>query len=260
MTARPTVTGTQPDILGSDRRRTDGEATYIGHPMNISLKRRNDNIIMASLPTVSNTHWHPTRSPWPRTSRNTTRGLDRIVNSAALLLSLGLVLSAVGCSHKTPYYRADQISTIDLPQLEVPELSQRLILIGDAWKPLEGEPVLATLSEWAALAPERTTVVFLGDNIYEVGMPDAAAPNRAKAERSLLAQIGPVATSGARGLFIPGNHDWGGGGTQGLAGILRQQSFVDAALVTRRAFCRATGVPGRLPSISSAPGGRGQCG
>ena len=183
--------------------------------------------------------------------------LDRILDSAALLLSLGLALSAVGCSHKSPYYRADLISAIDLPQLEVPELSQRLILIGDAGKPREGEPVLATLSEWAAPAPEQTTVVFLGDNIYEVGMPDAAAPNRAEAERRLLAQIGPVATSGARGLFIPGNHDWGGGGTQGLAGILRQQSFVDAAFGDTTSFLPRDGCPGPVAVDLIGSGGAG---
>ena len=142
-------------------------------------------------------------------------------------------------------------------QLEAPELSQRIILIGDAGVALEGEPVLRTLGEWATLAPERTTVVFLGDNIYESGMPDAAASDRAESERRLLAQIRAVSVSGAGALFVPGNHDWGHGGAEGLAAILRQQSFVDATFDDSTSFLPRNGCPGPVALDIAGSGGAG---
>ncbi len=156
---------------------------------------------------------------------------------------LCVLLTAFSCSHTAPYYRADLLPLVE-PELDAAEISQRVILIGDAGNPLVEEPVLHTLGHWAGLMPQKTTVVFLGDNIYESGMPEATAGGRREAERRLMAQLGPVASAGARALFIPGNHDWGPGGKRGLAAVIRQQEFIDRELGHREGFLPRDGCPG----------------
>ena len=126
-------------------------------------------------------------------------------------------------------------------------VDHRLILIGDAGDAdPDGEPTLELLEQRVRLAPLKTTVVFLGDNIYETGMPEPTAiegttaeavldevlltlfESRRDAERRLKAQVKAVRVPGARAVFVPGNHDWG----QGLPGsgwkrLLEEQAFVD---------------------------------
>src|SRR5262249_18753666 len=110
----------------------------------------------------------------------------------------------------------------------------RLLLIGDAGDPNpDGEPGLQALAQQVNRIPERTTVVFLGDNIYERGMPLPTEPidpateealetatevarviisdvfqTRQEAERIINAQVDVVRGTGARAIFVPGNHDW----------------------------------------------------
>ena len=55
------------------------------------------------------------------------------------------------------------------------EIARRLILIGDAGLHLEDDPTLAALGEWSN-AVDGTTVLFLGDNIYDDGLTVASAP------------------------------------------------------------------------------------
>jgi hypothetical protein len=74
--------------------------------------------------------------------------------------------------------------------------------------------------------PERSVAVFLGDNIYPLGLPDTAADDRAEMERRLMEQIDAVLESGGRGIFVPGNHDWIRGREGGWEAILRQERFV----------------------------------
>ncbi|MGH7530280.1 MAG: metallophosphoesterase, partial [Gemmatimonadales bacterium] len=104
-------------------------------------------------------------------------------------------------------------------------------LVGDAGEPAAPparEPVLAAL-EAAAVAAPNPIVVFLGDNIYPRGMPDTAAPERAEAERRLGEQLRVTRASGARGIFVPGNHDWDKHGRDGWAAIRRAEAFIAAA-------------------------------
>jgi hypothetical protein len=63
-----------------------------------------------------------------------------------------------------------------MPAPEVHAIDERIVLIGDTGAPdPKGEPALETLSARVAEVPERTTVVFLGDVVYETGMPEPSA-------------------------------------------------------------------------------------
>jgi hypothetical protein len=124
-----------------------------------------------------------------------------------------VLVAASACSHIQPF--PDSASP-DVP-LD-PSVRARVILLGDAGRP--DRAVLATLRTWSGLIPDRTSVVFLGDNVYEDGLP--AGP--ARTERALLDQQ-IAAVGAARGVFVPGNHDW----HRGRAGVRRQARYVQGA-------------------------------
>ncbi len=106
-----------------------------------------------------------------------------------------------------------------------------LYLIGDAGDPESGGPILSFLHEDAAAqsGASKVAIAFMGDNIYDRGLHEAGHPER---EQNLLAietQLDAVRGTGARGLFVSGNHDWGPGGERGLEQIRRQAAYINAA-------------------------------
>jgi hypothetical protein len=112
-------------------------------------------------------------------------------------------------------------------------LDASLLLVGDAGAPRADEPLLVALRDEAAervraQGSERVAIAFLGDNVYPEGLRDAAHPARAEDERRLVAQLDVVRGAGARGFFVPGNHDWSNGYAAGWDAVKRQTRFVAA--------------------------------
>lgn len=78
----------------------------------------------------------------------------------------------------------------------------RLALIGDTGDPEPQEAVLRTLSAWTELSPVTTVMIFLGDTIYDRGLPPSTDPNRPEAERRLMRQLTMIKHSrDTRSLF-----------------------------------------------------------
>ena len=107
------------------------------------------------------------------------------------------------------------------------DIETTLILIGDAGWALSGDPVLARVTEAAAERPDRTLVVFLGDNVYQDGLAPEGSPDRQRGEDILQAQIAVGRESGARLIFVPGNHDWDSGKAAGWDHIREQGRFLE---------------------------------
>ncbi len=189
-----------------------------------------------------------------------------------------MLLAATGaCTHFSPYYRADQGRRVDAA---VPAaIDHRVILIGDTGDPKpDGEPTLRLLAHRVRLLPERTTVVFLGDVVYERGMPqpiakaekqldavagamDVVLPgllvSRQDAEGQLRVQLSVVQDTPAQAFFIAGNHDWDQFEIGGWDRILALESFIrDEAAIegTHAALVPSGGCPGpvALPVGSKA--------
>src|SRR5215207_5935374 len=79
-----------------------------------------------------------------------------------------LALVATACSHTHAFVRGPKQAPPPLAALD-----HRLILIGDAGDAdPNGERTLALLQQRVRRDPASTTVVFLGDNVYETGMPE----------------------------------------------------------------------------------------
>jgi len=167
----------------------------------------------------------------PNTARARCRG-------ALIFIALCLA-AATGCSHVRPFYR-ETPAPLNQPAPSPDAIRYRLLLIGDAGAPREDEPTLALLAQWAREVPNRTMVIFLGDNVYDDGMPPPGAPDRAEKERHLQAQIDVIKDCGAEGFFMAGNHDW----KQGLAGVRRQADYIRAQLERDDGFLPRAGCVG----------------
>jgi hypothetical protein len=170
-------------------------------------------------------------------------GRMRTIRGAIVAAAL---TSATACTHFTPYHRADLAGMVEAAAPGT--IDQRVILIGDSGSPSRlGEPVLDLLARRIRLLPDRTTVVFLGDIVYERGMPkpisegekpldtladavDVVLPDllasRQEAERQVRQQLAVMAGTTARALLVAGNHDWDQFEIGGWDRILALESFI----------------------------------
>jgi hypothetical protein len=113
-------------------------------------------------------------------------------------------------------------------------LKHTMYLIGDAGndKPENKAPVLLYLKDKLAKESKNSSALFLGDNIYEYGMPPSGdSADRKVAEYRITSQLETLDDFKGRPFFIPGNHDWRGWGRKGLK---RQENFVESYLNSRR--------------------------
>jgi Calcineurin-like phosphoesterase len=184
-----------------------------------------------------------------------------------------LVALLPACSHVKPY----AVSSKTMPSPEVDTVDHRILLIGDTGAPEpSGEPALETLSARVAEIPDRTTVVFLGDFVYETGMPEPSPiegtpieeildqallnmyESRHEAERRVKDQLKSVDFPGTHAVVIPGNHDWDQFGIGGwksvreLGTYLQQSKGLTQATVD---FLPGGGCPG---PVSVDVGSRGR--
>jgi hypothetical protein len=175
-----------------------------------------------------------------------------------------VLLLTVGCASRVPYM-APPLEEAPPPASAV---DHRLILIGDSGDPdPDGEPTLRALEEHVRRLPARTTVVFLGDLVYETGMPEPTDlkgtpveevldevllnlyQSRQDAERRVKAQVKGVDVKGARAIFVPGNHDWDQFGIGGWKRVRELERYVETLAETtdvRLSLLPGGGCPGPI--------------
>lgn len=122
------------------------------------------------------------------------------------------------------------------------EIDHTFYLIGDAGNAKTGEQLnhFKLLKEELKNATKNTTVLFLGDNLYEKGMPKKNDSERALAEHRLNAQIDLVKNFKGSPIFIPGNHDYYNNGVQGLE---REANYITKKLKDKNSFLPKDGCP-----------------
>lgn len=125
----------------------------------------------------------------------------------------------VACSHTQPYTRTRVVN----PQAR--GIQERVIFIGDAGKATANDKVWAKLDKYLT---KDALVVFLGDNVYEYGLPEESENDSSYDlyVARLSAQIN-AAKKARKTIFIPGNHDWNHSRANGRQRILAQQRFVE---------------------------------
>ncbi|WP_439131421.1 metallophosphoesterase [Polaribacter sp.] len=119
------------------------------------------------------------------------------------------------------------------------EILHTFYLIGDAGnsKLKEKDPALRYLEKEIENANENATLIFLGDNVYQKGIPKKVKKKKKKkrkryklAKHRLEVQYDIGKKFAGNTIFIPGNHDW----YSGLDGLKRQEELVEDALGKNR--------------------------
>lgn len=148
-------------------------------------------------------------------------------------LSLLLLLSACA-THKIQLGKNTFHEIVEETQDTVKN-NHTLYLIGDAGNAddAQTQQTLGILKERLDKADKNTTLLFLGDNIYPLGMPaDKNSSERAAAEIKLTNQLKITENFKGKTIFIPGNHDW----YHGLKGLKEQEHFVTNYLKEKKSF------------------------
>jgi hypothetical protein len=137
------------------------------------------------------------------------------------MAGLCLAASVLGCTHTEPFIAHTDWSQPASTASEA-KLAHRLFLIGDAGGDAADrtQPILDLLAQQASAEAERSTVVFLGDNVYPRGVPAPCA--ECPEAETVLRQAAVASRSGARVVFVTGNHDWDLSGRRGAERVLEQ--------------------------------------
>tara|TARA_R110002126_G_scaffold72364_1_gene180880 strand:- start:39886 stop:43599 length:3714 start_codon:yes stop_codon:yes gene_type:complete len=127
------------------------------------------------------------------------------------------------------------------------EIVHSFYLIGDAGNSAlkEKDAALVLLEKEIQKANENSTLIFLGDNVYEKGIPKNVKKKKKKkakkyklAKHRLKVQYNIAKKFPGNTIFIPGNHDW----YSGLDGLKRQEDLVEKAL-GKNTFLPENGCP-----------------
>ncbi len=148
------------------------------------------------------------------------------------VISLFFIVVLFSCGTiRSPYYGDDSIGW-QLHSQAGKKAIHTLFLVGDAGKldDLEsGENyVLNAVDKDLSQTHTASTLVFLGDNLYPLGLPSEDHVDRSLMEKTLSASLALAKSCNGNTFFIPGNHDWKKGQKKGLKAIKRQEAFVES--------------------------------
>ena len=122
---------------------------------------------------------------------------------------------------------------------------QRIVLVGDGGELTADKkhPVAEAIKKFVKL-DKKTTVLYLGDNLYRTGLPDDQSALYQTAKAVLDSQLSVVENTPAQVIMIPGNHDWKNGARDGYDAIIREQVYVDILNKPNVHFYPKDGCPG----------------
>lgn len=142
-----------------------------------------------------------------------------------LLFTIGIWGLMSSCANYRMHIKLpDEVQTT--PPTAEPEFT--MFLVGDAGYAASDSisPALTALRGHLEKAPAKSTVMFLGDNIYPNGLPSREDPDRVEAERRLRLQLDILKNFKGTPFFIPGNHDW----RRHVEGVRREEEFIETYL------------------------------
>lgn len=107
-------------------------------------------------------------------------------------------------------------------------LLHEIVIVGDAGNANEpqGQQLLQTVEGYLKKNSNNKTLLFIGDNIYPLGMPKVGDKDRLLAEEKLNAQINLAQFVNGKTIFLAGNHDW----YHGLDGLIEQKTYIESKL------------------------------
>lgn len=123
-------------------------------------------------------------------------------------------------------------------------VTSRIVLIGDGGALINGKHPVASAVKNYMHPDKKTTIVYLGDNLYRWGLPDESNVKYVLSRTVLDSQMSVAGNTGAHVYLIPGNHDWSNGGVDGWETLLRQEAYVNLMKEKNVQFVPTEGCPG----------------
>ena len=155
------------------------------------------------------------------------------IKTYSFVISITLLLNSCA-THKAQYGKNVSANETE-NATDTIKITHTLFLVGDAGNADEeqAQQTLELLHQKLKKANKKSTLIFLGDNIYPKGFPaDKNDSEKALAETKLTNQL--KLTEGFKGktIVIPGNHDW----YSGIKGLENQADFVTKYLNDKKTF------------------------
>ncbi|WP_266205229.1 metallophosphoesterase [Pontibacter kalidii] len=147
---------------------------------------------------------------------------------------------------RKPFYRLSDVGWQRHAPPPEAELVHSVALLGDvgAIATDGADPVMKLAQVWQQEAGEKGTLVFLGDNLYPIGLPEVGNRHRDMAEARLNTLIQSIKSYPGQGIFLGGNHDWLKGREGGYEQLLRQEAYVQEHLQQPNSYLPPQGCPG----------------
>ncbi len=166
-----------------------------------------------------------------------------------ILLTFFIFSIFLSCSTRKPFYSFKHRKWKQGIAPADTSIKHSIFLVGDAGAPKTdgSDPLFNTLTHHLNSLDQSenqtNSIIYLGDNIYENGMPEYGDPAREDAEKALLIQMDMVKEFDGRLFIIPGNHDWNHSKKGGYKAIIREQRYVESYLDSA-VFFPKNGCPG----------------
>lgn len=147
---------------------------------------------------------------------------------------------------RKPYYK---LADVGWRQNTFPPDSEKLYslaMLGDIGAvATDGtDPVLNHFKLWQSENQGAETAIFLGDNLYPVGLPPEGHRHRPMAETRLQTILQQLQAYQTNSVFLSGNHDWNKGRPDGYQYMLRQEKYIVEALENPASYLPPHGCPG----------------
>ncbi|NOT75765.1 MAG: hypothetical protein HOP08_12635 [Cyclobacteriaceae bacterium] len=125
------------------------------------------------------------------------------------------------------------------------DVKTRIIIIGDPGKLHDGKnAVVEAARQFVSPDDSKTTILFLGDNIYPKGLEDEEDKSYPASANVLKTILTSFKDYQAKVFVVPGNHDWQRGRYDGWQNVKRQQQFVKDLNQPNTIFLPEAGCPG----------------
>jgi predicted nuclease with TOPRIM domain len=163
-----------------------------------------------------------------------------IIKNYSFIITLLLVLNSCA-THKAQYGKNASENENENATDSI-KITHTFYLVGDAGNADEeqAQRTLELLHQKLKKSNKKSTLLFLGDNIYPKGFPKDNNPaEKALAETKLTNQLKLSKGFKGKTIVIPGNHDW----YNGIKGLELQADFVTAYLNDKKAFLPRKGCP-----------------
>lgn len=168
------------------------------------------------------------------------------ITQRLVLLFTCCLLFVYGCALNGSFVNSKFDENVPVPNDN--EIIHSLFFLGDAGESriAKREPTFLSLDSVLSIRPEKSSLIYLGDNVYPNGLMPKGNEQRHIGYYYLIEQIKVGLHSGAETYFIPGNHDWENGSDKGLEILKNQIEVIDSVNKPNIHFLPKAGCPGPI--------------